>query len=306
MRQLVGYSQLSNIRSGMTFLLYVVLQFGFLWDLHVLERLESWRQRWGSRVPYWFYTLGYFEASAALAQLKFDHPTWSFPELVPVEEARQSACVISGTEVGHPLLGSDAVKNDVHLGCAQKTLLITGSNMSGKSTYLRTIGINLILGRMGAVVFAQRLTMPPVELGSSMRVADSLADGVSFFMSELQRLKQVVDRAAMRKDDQEVVFVYLLDEILQGTNSRERQIAVTRVIQQLLNRRAVGGLSTHDLQLPEVKELDGKLQIVHFRESFEEVDGREQMVFDYLLRQGMTPTTNALKLLALVGLDQDH
>lgn len=305
MRRLVQFSQLSNMRGGMTFLLYVVLQFGFLWDLHVLGLLESWRQKWGPRVPRWFFVLGEFEALAVLAQFRFDHRAWTFPDMIdPVGSLpAESDCWISGVEVGHPILGPDSVTNPLRVGHPGKTLLVTGSNMSGKSTYLRTLGVNLVLARMGSVVFAQQLKTPPVEIGTSMRVADSLSDGVSFFMSELQRLKQVVDHARVQKSNPDLMFVYLLDEILQGTNSRERQIAVTRVIQQLVGNEAIGALSTHDLQLPEVASLKDRLDIVHFKESFEEVDGKEKMIFDYRLREGMTPTTNALKLLALVGLD---
>lgn len=304
MRRLILLSQLSNLRSGMTFVLYVVLQFGFLWDLHILDRLEAWRKQWGQRVPAWFHVLGQFEALATLAQLRFDHPDWQFPKIID-DHAVPDTGWICGKNVGHPLLGEQGVANDLVLGKAGQTLLVTGSNMSGKSTYLRTIGVNLILARMGSVVSANHLQTPPVEIGTSMRVADSLSDGVSFFMSELKRLKQVVDHARNCQTQNGIKFVYLLDEILQGTNSQERQIAVTRVIQQLLRSDAVGALSTHDLQLPEVADLKGKLDIVHFKESFQQVDGREQMVFDYQLRPGMTPTTNALKLLALVGLDDD-
>lgn len=304
MDRLVFWSTLSNIRSGIFFPLYVVLQFGFLWDLHLLDRLENWRSKWGRGVPVWFNVLGQFEALASVAQFRFDHPTWVFPE---IRNARSdSASVIGGTTVGHPVLGPNSVTNDLNLGPFGTTLLVTGSNMSGKSTYLRAAGVNLILGRIGAPVFAASFQMPAVTIGSSMRVADSLSDGISFFMSELKRLKQIVDRAKEFSTQPEMQFVFLLDEILQGTNSQERQIAVTRVVRQLLSKHAVGALSTHDLQLPEVPELQGQLEIVHFKESFQMIDGKQQMTFDYKMRPGMTPTTNALKLLALVGLDDEE
>lgn len=300
MRQLLLWSLLGNLRSGVTFVFYVILQFACLWDLHILSALEKWRLRWGQQLVGWFDSLGELEALAVLAQCRFDHPRWVFPTLVP---AKAGEAVVSGQQVGHPLLGPGSVANPVKLGPWNKSLVVTGSNMSGKSTYLRAIGANLILGRMGAAVDATEFRMPAVEIGTSMRVADSLADGVSFFMSELRRLKQIVDRSREFTSGHGIQYVYLLDEILQGTNSQERQIAVTRVIQQLLARKAVGAISTHDLQLPDVPELAGNLDIVHFKESFVEVDGKQTMTFDYLLRQGITPTTNALKLLALVGLD---
>jgi hypothetical protein len=300
MKQLLLWSMLGNLRSGVTFVFYVVVQFAFLWDLHVLAALEQWRLRWGQQLFGWFDSLGELEALAVLAQCRFDHPGWEFPELGAARDGRPA---IEGQRVGHPLLGPGAVANPVSLGPWNKSLVVTGSNMSGKSTYLRAIGVNLILGRMGAPVDAAYFRMPAVEIGTSMRVADSLADGVSFFMSELRRLKQIVDRSRDFSTGVGIQYVYLLDEILQGTNSQERQIAVTRVIQQLLARKAIGAISTHDLQLPDVPELAGHLDIVHFKESFVEVDGKQTMTFDYLMRPGITPTTNALKLLALVGLD---
>lgn len=300
MKQLLLWSMLGNLRSGVTFIFYVVVQFAFLWDLHVLAALEKWRLRWGKQLFGWFDSLGELEALAVLAQCRFDHPTWVFPELVP---ASQGQPAVVGQKMGHPLLGPGSVANSVSLGPWGKSLVVTGSNMSGKSTYLRAVGANLILGRMGAPVDATTFRMPAVEIGTSMRVADSLADGVSFFMSELRRLKQIVDRSRDFTTGVGIQYVYLLDEILQGTNSQERQIAVTRVIQQLLARKAIGAISTHDLQLPDVPELAGNLDIVHFKESFVEIDGKQTMTFDYLMRPGITPTTNALKLLALVGLD---
>jgi hypothetical protein len=300
MKQLLLWSMLGNLRSGVTFVFYVVVQFAFLWDLHVLAALEKWRLRWGKQLFGWFDSLGELEALAVLAQCRFDHPTWVFPDLVPSTQAEPA---VVGEQVGHPLLGRGAVANPVSLGPWGKSLVVTGSNMSGKSTYLRAIGANLILGRMGAPVDAAKFRMPAVEIGTSMRVADSLADGVSFFMSELRRLKQIVDRSRDFATGAGIQYIYLLDEILQGTNSQERQIAVTRVIQQLLARKAMGAISTHDLQLPDVPELAGSLDIVHFKESFVEIDGKQTMTFDYLMRPGITPTTNALKLLALVGLD---
>jgi hypothetical protein len=300
MRELGLWSQLGNLRVGFTFIIYIVLQFACLWDLHVLSGMERWRRRWGNSLEGWFQSLGQLEALAALAQCRFDHPHWVFPDLRAAEAGQP---IIEGHRVGHPLLGPAAVANPVTLGPWNRSLVVTGSNMSGKSTYLRAIGVNLVLGRMGAPVDAERFRMPAVEIGTSMRVADSLADGVSFFMSELRRLKLIVDRSREYAGEARIQYVYLLDEILQGTNSQERQIAVTRVIQQLLARRAIGAISTHDLQLPDVPELAGQLDVVHFKETFAEIDGKQTMTFDYVMRPGITPTTNALKLLALVGLD---
>ena len=168
-----------------------------------------------------------------------------------------------------------------------------------------------MLAQAGAKVCAQQFDVPNIELATSMRVHDSLADGVSFYMAELKRLKQIVDQAANAAAQQHRRTCFLLDEILQGTNSRERHIAVTRVIAHLIESGAIGAVSTHDLELANATELDGKIDCVHFRESFtQEVDSSgkktSRMTFDYLMREGVATTTNALKLLEMVGLDSPH
>ena len=150
---------------------------------------------------------------------------------------------------------------------------------------------------------ASELRLPPVELATSIRARDSLADGVSFFLAELRRLKQVVDQSREAHGQAERRLVYLLDEVLQGTNSAERHIAVSRVVGHLVEHGSIGMVSTHDLELARSPELAAACRPVHFRESFTERDGKEQMTFDYVLREGVAPTTNALKLLKLVGLD---
>lgn len=298
MKSLIGISLGTSIRRGVFFPLYVVLQFGFLWDIHLVDVLWRWKLKWGNSVPKWFSAAGKVEAIASLSQTAYEHVDWTFPKITsPKDESPE----VIGTKVGHPLLGNEGVANPMEIGPSDRTVLVTGSNMSGKSTYLRALGVNLVLGRMGCSVAASSFEMPPASIGTSMRVSDSLSDGISFFMSELKRLKQIVDAAKSCNDD--IQFVYLLDEILQGTNSAERQIAVAKVVTQLQKASAIGALSTHDLQLPEVPELADHLKVVHFKESFEEKDGKKTMTFDYHLRPGLSPSTNALKLLALVGLD---
>ncbi len=176
--------------------------------------------------------------------------------------------------------------------------------MAGKSTLLRSLGLNQILARTGSPVCASSFASPLFDLATSICVRDSLKEGVSFFMAELKRLKEVVDIAQHAATQRETLppVMFLLDEILQGTNSRERQIAVMKVIQRLLECQAVGAISTHDLELADQPEIQSFSQIVHFREYFETIDGVQKMRFDYLMRPGPTPTTNALKLLHMVGL----
>lgn len=295
-------STLANIRrSGILFLVYVVFEFLFFWDAHALHWLEKWKEKQGRNVHRWFDGLGQWEALCALAKLAYDEPDWVFPTVYLAGESEPP--VIEGTGVGHPLLGIQRVCNDVTIGPPGTVLLVTGSNMSGKSTLLRSVGANVVLGQMGSVVCANDFRQPTMQIETSMRIADSLADGVSFFMAELKRLKQVVDAAeTIRASGGSRRMLFLLDEILQGTNSRERQIAVSRVVRRLIDRKAIGAISTHDLDLAKTDELSSACDPVYFSEQFKEVDGRKEMTFDYQMKKGIAETTNALKLLELVGL----
>ena len=262
--------------SGLLYVpLYIPLQFVLLWDFHVLAALERWQARNGPQVRKWFDALGQFEALASLASVRRDHPTWAFPEIDP------DADRLSARDLGHPLLPDDSrITNDVDVGPAGTLLLVTGSNMSGKSTLLRAIGVNVALAQAGAPVCASRFTLPPLAVTTSMRIRDSLEEGTSFYMAELKRLKQIVDLAREYENRPERRLLYLLDEILLGTNSRERHIAVIRVLAHLLARGAIGAVSTHDLELATSQPLAGNCETVHFRETI--TAGR--MTFDYRMR----------------------
>jgi len=229
--------------------------------------------------------------------LAYDHPDWTFPEV------DASATSIEASGLGHPLLpGAARISNDVQLGAEGSFLLITGSNMSGKSTLLRSIGVNVVLAQAGGPVCASKLRLPPVKLATSIRVRDSLEDGVSFYMAELMRLKEIVDEAVAFGGRPDRALVYLLDEILQGTNSQERRIAVEQVLSHLVKHGAIGAISTHDLDLAASDALEGQFLPVHFRETLHDHDAEHRMTFDYKLREGVATTTNALKLLEMVGL----
>jgi len=290
-------------RGGISYLLFLVLQILILWDVHLLARLETWQRRFGKDAKDWFAALGQLEALQSLAALYDDYPQWATPEWVQVNEE----AVLAGTQVAHPLLRDDVrVGNDVQIGPPGTLLLVTGSNMSGKSTMLRSVGLNVVLAAAGGPVCARMFRLPAVELATSIRVRDSLKEGVSFYMAELHRLRDVVGQARVRKKEPRFKTLYLLDEILQGTNSRERAIAVVQVLRHLLDSGAIGAISTHDLELAEDPQLVACAQVVHFRETIEcDAGGKETMRFDYLMRPGVTPTTNALRLLALVGLGKD-
>lgn len=289
-------------RNGIFFLAYLIFQFLFFWDIHVLDLLERWKRKNATGARTWFADLAQWEVLVAIAQLAWDNPNWQFPEVS--ERKTPDDLRMTATQLGHPLLDPQrCVVNDVQLGPPGTLLLVTGSNMSGKSTLLRSVGLNAVLAQLGAPVCAQSLQMVPVELATSMRISDSLADGVSFFMAELKRLRDVVDQAGKLSSSGEKGMLFLLDEILQGTNSRERQIAVSLVLRRLLEAGAIGAVSTHDLELAGLPELKSACLPVYFAESFSTVDGKKTMTFDYKMHRGISPTTNALKLLELVGLE---
>lgn len=287
-------------QSAATFLLYLPLQAFALWDVRVLKRLEAWQARYGHQAPKWFEALGELEALMSLAALRHEYPEWAVPQW----QTNASGSKLVAQRIGHPLLKDNVrVANDVGVGPSGTFLLITGSNMSGKSTMLRSLGLNVALAGAGAPVCASSLTLPSIQLATSIRVRDNLAEGVSFYMAELHRLRGVVDEAKSLATTPNRTLMFLLDEILQGTNSRERLIAVGKVVESLVDYEAIGAISTHDLELADDASLTNRATVVHFRETIEiSADGTEQMLFDYQMREGVSPTTNALRLLEMVGL----
>jgi MutS domain V len=278
--------------------LYVPIQAVTLWDVHVLFVLERWKRDGGRDARRWLQTLGEAEALSALAGLRHDNPDWTFPR---IERERDS---YRATLLGHPLLRADArVRNDLTIGPPGTFLLVTGSNMSGKSTLLRAVGVNAVLAQAGGPVCAAALAMPPVELWTSARVQDSLERGVSFFLAELQRLKLIVDAATQAGEKGGPRVIYLLDEILQGTNTAERSVAARRVIAYLVDQGAIGAVSTHDLALADDPRLAQSAVSVHFTDTVGEGPDAPPMSFDYQLRPGVATTTNALRLMRLIGLE---
>ncbi|MCA9832971.1 MAG: hypothetical protein KC435_03445 [Thermomicrobiales bacterium] len=276
-------------------MLYFPLQMATLWDIHLVHALESWRHEHGSQLDGWLRAMGEWEALAALSVLTHDHPEWGTPAVDNTIDGLEAVAL------AHPLLPTNiAVTNDIAITPTGSFLFVTGSNMSGKSTLLRAIGVNVVLAQAGAAVCAQALTIPPLRVSSCMRVEDSLAHGVSFFMAELHRLKAVVDRVRSTDDR---ISLYLLDEILQGTNTAERQIASREVLAQLGRQRAIGAISSHDLELISGTNLEEHAILVHFAEQFQRVDGMPEMGFDYILRTGIATSSNAIRLMELLGFD---
>ena len=275
---------------------YFPLQIFLLWDFQILHALEAWKHRNGQRFQQWLESLGQYEAIASMAALAYRNPGWSFPRFDSSTEK------LTATGIGHPLIAhTSRVTNDVEIG-RDKMLLITGSNMSGKSTLLRSIGVNSLLASAGSVVCAKEFQLPPVAVVSSVRTTDALEDGVSLFMAEVSRLKMIVDTAREHTGADVHTLLFLLDEILHGTNTAERHIATQRVLGHLLQYRTLGAVTTHDLHLADDRKIAEACNIVHFRESLTIADGSPGMTFDYVMRPGLAPTTNALKLLDMVGL----
>jgi hypothetical protein len=261
-----------------------------LWDVHCTLALEHWRADVGKHLKDWFDVIGWYEAISSLASFAADEPDVHYPEL------RESETVFRAEGLCHPLLHPGRrVANDVTLPSAGTALLVTGSNMSGKSTLLRAMGISTVLGLSGAPVVARRLELGPLRVATSIRVADSLEQGVSHFLAEVNKLKRVVVSAR-----EHAPVLFLLDEILHGTNSRERQVGARWVLAELLREGAIGAVSTHDEELCRLPpNLMDRVALVHLREGVE--NGR--MTFDYKVYPGPVTSGNALRLMQLVGLD---
>jgi len=289
------------------------LQWAFLWNFHILRALEGWQARAGRRVGVWLDTLSELEALAALATLAYDNPTWATPTFIPTNAKAR----LTARNLAHPLLAPDVVVgNDVSVGPPGTFLLVTGSNMSGKSTLLRAIGVNVALAQAGGPVCADEMSLPPLALATSVRVQDSLEYGVSYYMAELYRLKDVVEIAEANqpdpsgestngvraKTDDRRIPLFLLDEILHGTNTSERQIAARSIIRRLLSLGAIGVVSTHDLTLADAPDFAAISSNAHFTEDFARGPDGPSMRFDYKLRPGIATSSNALKLMEIVGL----
>jgi len=287
-RRMRRFGRLLGLAEARRNQLHPVLNLLTLWDAHVFLRLEDWRRENGPLVRGWFSALAEVEALSCFGNLAHDHPDFQWPEV----DDGQAHLLAEG--VRHPLL-HPAVPNDVLLPGPAFLLLVTGSNMSGKSTLLRALGVNTVLALAGAPVAARRFSVGPLRIATSMRVQDSLSAGVSFFHAEVLRLKAVLE-AAEASPGRTLV---LLDEILLGTNSGERRVASREVLRLLLEARALGAVTTHDLALARL-EVDhpGSIHAVHFQDHVEE--GR--MVFDYQLREGVVRTTNALRLMQQAGI----
>jgi hypothetical protein len=259
-----------------------------MYPLQAALAAERWRAAHGNAIRTWLDVLGEIEALVSLARYSYEHPEYPFPEFI------EGAAAFQADELGHPLIPAAArVCNDVDMSGSTRVLLVSGSNMSGKSTLLRAVGINTVLAMAGAPVCAKRLQLTPLQIGASIRVNDSLHEGSSRFYAEITRLRQLFEPAALP-------LLYLLDELLQGTNSSDRRIGAQGVIRALLERGAIGLVSTHDLALTEIAGLDAHALVnVHFEDEF--IDGK--LKFDFKLRNGIITKSNGVALMRSIGLD---
>jgi hypothetical protein len=263
---------------------------------HVALAVDRWRERHGASVRAWLDTVAQFEALSSLASYRYEHPDDPFPELVATDDAARSQALFDGIQLGHPLLtAASMVRNDVHLAGGTQLLVVSGSNMSGKSTLLRTVGINTVLALAGAPVRAASLRLAPLAIGATLRIQDSLLEGRSRFYAEITRIREISDLAAGR-----VPLLFLLDELFHGTNSHDRLVGAAGVLRSLLDRGAIGLITTHDLALTAVADrLSPRAANVHFQDWLEGNDIR----FDYLMKPGPVTRSNAIALMRAVGLD---
>jgi hypothetical protein len=273
------------------------------WDAHVALGLERWKRQHGDEVARWFRALGRVDAAAGLAAVAWDHPDWSFPDVTSGEET-----TLTAQDLGHPLLHpARCVRNDVEVGPAGTFLLVTGSNMSGKSTLLRAVGLNVVLGRAGGPVCASHLRLPYMQVHTTMGVSDSLAEGLSQFSAELRRLKQIQDRVQEADARGQGPTLCLLDELLRGTNTLERRAGARRILRSLLRHQTLIMVTSHDLELADVPDLARRSVPVHFDGTVQEdPEGGLHLSFDYRLRKGLATTTNALALMDVMGLGIDE
>jgi DNA mismatch repair ATPase MutS len=268
---------------------FIFLNSFLLWDVRQVRALNSWRSKNKLTLPKWYHLIAEVEVLNSLATLHFNKPDWAFPRY------RNEHFTLEGYALGHPLLPhSKRISSDFTLKGTAKIALITGSNMAGKSTFLRSLGVNIILAQMGAPVCAESLVLSPVQLISSMRIADNLAENTSTFYAELKKLKTIIE-AVNRK---EPLFI-LLDEILRGTNSLDRHTGSKALLRQLIKEKAVAVIATHDVELALLQEsFPQSIQNYHFDV---QVEG-EELYFDYKLKEGVCTNLNASILMKKIGL----
>ncbi|MGD9155765.1 MAG: DNA mismatch repair protein [Bacillota bacterium] len=291
-RQLARLARITESIDNRYNFFYSIVNLITLWDYQCLTALERWKKTAGDSLQDWLETIAEFEALSSLAVIGYDHPEWAVPELTPDTQS------VIAEKLGHPLLdGAVRITNPLKVGDSNRVLLITGSNMSGKSTYLRTAGINLVLAFAGATVCATSFRCALLDIYTCMRIADNLEKNISSFYAEILRIKSIVEASAQSRP----VF-FLLDEIFKGTNSLDRHTGAKVLIKQLIQNKAIGLVSTHDLELGELAREQPGVGNFHFQEHFT----NNQLNFDYKLRPGISTTRNAWYLMKAAGITPDE
>lgn len=267
---------------------FTYVSFCLLWGTQFAMAIEHWRLRHGNELKAWVAALGEFEALISLSTYAYEHPGDTVPLLL------ENTRVLEAEGLGHPLLDEvTCVRNDVELGDAVRFLIVSGSNMSGKSTFLRAIGLNVVLANMGAPVRCAKLRLSRLAIGAAIRIQDSVVDGRSHFLAEMQRLRRMIEMA------DQIPLLFLADEIMSGTNSHDRRIATEWVVRALMLRGAIGAITTHDLALTEIATNGLPGRNVFFEDSGESGN----LSFDYKLRHGVLSRSNALNIAHLLGID---
>lgn len=286
-KALARIAVLINLRNSVVYHFINALIF---WDLYTIRAMDQWKSRYGLFLEQWFEVIGQFEALSSIAALAHDNPHWVFPK---VSEGGPS---FSATDLGHPLINEAArISNNVSLPQPGTIHIITGSNMSGKSTLLRTVGINLVLAYAGAPVCASNMHCSIMSIYTSMRIQDNLEQNISSFYAELKRIKLVIEAA-----HQGHPLIFLLDELFRGTNSRDRIAGARTIIKNLAGQSVIGFVTTHDLELSTLaSECPQRIKNYHFTD---EIINNE-MTFDYRLKEGVSQTTNAIALMKMIGID---
>lgn len=260
-----------------------------MWEPQIAFALERWRAKCGPQIGKWLSIAGQIEALSCLSAYAYEHPSDPFPEMV------HDGPLYEGVGLGHPLIPeSHCVRNDLTVNRDTRVYIVSGSNMSGKSTLLRTLGINAVLALAGAPVRAARMRISPLQVGASIHILDSLQSGSSRFYAEITRLRQLMDLTS-----KPLTLLFLLDEILHGTNSADRLIGAKALIRGFLQQNAIGLLTTHDLALTQIAEKEEHIANIHFQDHIE--DGR--IAFDYRIHPGVVQKSNAVALMRAVGLD---
>ena len=266
---------------------YLILNILLFSDIFLMRSLEKWRERNGEKLEEWLKVMHEIDALNSICNISFENKNWTYPVILNDNG-------IEGINIGHPLLGAKVIRNTFSIRKEKKVSLITGSNMSGKSTFLRTLGVNLLLSYIGAPVCADKFSCGIMNIYTCMRTKDNLEESISSFYAEILRIKILIEAC---KRGEKIFF--LLDEIFKGTNSKDRHIGATVLIEQLIKYGGVGLVSTHDLELCDLEKENKSIINYNFREFYK----NDKIKFDYILRKGKSETQNAIHLMKLAGIE---